>query len=68
MKKVVLALFVAALGFSSCKKCVECTYEVTGVKVTSGEVCGRRSEIEDIKEKYNAAAKADGVTASCFEK
>jgi hypothetical protein len=69
MKKVVLALtVVTAFSFASCKKCIECTYEYSGQKFSSGEICGKKSEIEDAKKSWESTAKTFGATASCVDK
>lgn len=69
MKKVVLALTVAvAFSFASCKKCIECTYEYAGSKFSSGEVCGKKSEIEDVKKVWEGYGTTYGVTTKCEDK
>ncbi len=69
MKKVLLfgvAVAFAAVSFSSCKKCITCTYEYLGVSYSSGEVCGKKSEIEDIEDTWKAYEETyEGVSVTC---
>lgn len=69
MKKVLFVLTAAvAFSFASCKKCIECTYEYGGVKATSGEVCGKKKEIDDVKALWEGYGKTYGVTTQCVDK
>lgn len=69
MKKITLALSVVfAFAFASCQKCIECTYEAAGQKVSSGDICGKKSEIEDAKKTWENTGKTYGVTTTCMDK
>ena len=53
MKKTTLILagaFIAALTFSSCKKCVTCTYGAGTASETSSEYCSKRKVDRDAYE------------------
>lgn len=68
MKKVLLfgvAVVFAAATFTSCKKCVTCTYEYAGVSYSSGEVCGKKSEIQDLEDTWKAYEELYDITVTC---
>ncbi len=68
MKKTAkLSLVVLGIAFfaASCKKCVTCSYEVNGQEFTSGEICGKKSEIDDVKTTWENAGTAVGVETTC---
>jgi hypothetical protein len=62
MKKLTLlaavALF-AAFSFSSCKKCVTCTYNSGSTFQSETEYCGKKAD----RESYESACKLAGGTA-----
>lgn len=70
MKKVLLlaVVFSFGLSFTSCKKCSTCTYTAGGQTVTSPEVCGSSSEIDDYESQQEAAATAAGAQVNCVRK
>lgn len=73
MKKVIFAVIaIAAISFTSCKKCTTCGYDYTlnGVKYTDmkEEVCGKKKEIEDYKAQCETLASTYGVKCTCTDK
>lgn len=75
MKKYLFAALVAvaALSFTSCEKCVKCSYELDGVTYDSAELCGKKSEVEALEDEFkvladSAAAILDTtVTVTCVD-
>jgi hypothetical protein len=69
MKKALLLSMVLVSGiFSSCQKCIECTYEYQGEKFSSGEICGNSKDIEETKKNWESSAKTFGATATCLDR
>ncbi len=63
MKKLTLlaaVAFFAAFSFSSCKKCVTCTYNDGTSYESSTEYCGKKAD----RESYESACKLAGGTAT----
>ena len=59
MKKIAIILGVfSVVGFTSCKKCHECHYDMNGSEVELGEYCG--DDLEAIE--ANGHVDAAGVT------
>jgi hypothetical protein len=69
MKKSVLfvaAALVAGMSFTSCKKCVTCSYTPTGGAKVSQEFCSTSStERDTFKAAQEIAASFAGTTATC---
>lgn len=81
IKKASLAFAaVAMFSLSSCEVCTTCTYSYTfngeTITATQPEVCGSKSEIDDLKDAAQAAAEtlavsgggtADDASATCVD-
>lgn len=64
---IILALFLA-LGFASCKNCIQCkyTYEVLGEEFTNADdFCGKDSEVNQFEADFQAQAELRNSTAQC---
>ncbi len=67
------ALMIAAfagimLTFFSCKKCTECSFVYQGTTYSSGEKCGKTSDVDLIQEEWEKDAAALGTSATCVDK
>lgn len=70
MKKLTIIFAVAAaFGFSSCKKCIECSYftEESDIKVVS-EFCGKKDERLAFERTKIVEAQAVKSKAECEKK
>ncbi len=64
----ILTLVISSFLLASCQKCIECTYEAAGQKVSSGDICGKRNEIEDAKKTWESTGETYGVKTTCIDK
>lgn len=58
------AVFVLTLLSSCGEKCQTCTYTINGVDVTSQEICGTKSELDDNEDAIKAQV-GDQVEVDC---
>ena len=68
MRKLALilpVLFLAAVTFSSCKKCMTCSYSYEGVVEESDEKCGNKEELEDFERLWMEYEHSKGVDVIC---
>ena len=70
MRKILLLTVLSAffaVGATSCKKCITCTYTFGGQTYSSGEVCGNKDDIDAVEAQWEAAGTLAGVTTSCVK-
>lgn len=75
MKKVFIAVvglaFVAAMGLSSCKKCITCTATnlTTPMLSVSQEYCGSKSQLDVLEASFESTYSImAGYSSSCVKK
>lgn len=67
--KLVFAFGICIMLFSSCEKCVTCSYAAPGFNPYSGDYCSKRSkDIDAFKKSVSDDAQRYGTTASCVDK
>ena len=62
-----VVVFSFAFTMVSCEKCIECSYTYDGQTITSGETCGRRVEIDEIRKEWEKDAEVFNTTAECID-
>ena len=68
IKKIITGLFAFAAIFfiTSCQECIECYYEDSNGKVhTSGNTCGTKEEVEDVREEWETIGEVYDVEVTC---
>jgi hypothetical protein len=67
--KLILALAISSILFSSCEKCVTCNYAAPGLKPYSSDYCSKRSkDIDAFKKSVSDEAQRYGTSAECIDK
>lgn len=67
--KLILILGVSSILFSSCEKCVSCSFAAPGYPAYSGDYCSKRSkDIDAFKKSVSDDAQSKGTTATCLDK
>ena len=62
-------LGISALLFSSCEKCVTCSYNAIGVAPYSADYCSKRTkDIDAFKKSVSDDAQGYGTSAECIDK
>ena len=68
IKLTILVIFSSIL-FSSCEKCVTCTYSAIGLPTYTGDYCSKRSkDIDAFKKSVSESAQIYGTSATCVDK
>ncbi len=64
-----ISLILGFTLFSSCKKCVTCSYSAPGIKPYTGDYCSKKSkDITTFKKLVSDDAQRYGTTAQCVDK
>jgi hypothetical protein len=67
--KLIVILGVSSMLFSSCEKCVSCTYQAPGYPAYSGKYCSKRSkDIDAFKKSVSDEAQSKGTSSTCIDK
>lgn len=67
--KLIFGLAICTLLFSSCEKCVSCSYAAIGLKPYSSDYCSKRSkDIDAFKKSVSDEAQRYGTSAECIDK
>lgn len=67
--KLILAIGFSTILFSSCEKCVTCSYAAPGYPPYSGDYCSKRSvDVDAFKKAVSVDAQRYGTTAQCIDK
>jgi hypothetical protein len=67
--KLILVFGISSLLFSSCEKCVTCSYAAPGFKPYSGNYCSKRTkDIDAFKKSVSEDAQRYGTSAECIDK
>ncbi len=67
--KLIALLGISAMLFSSCEKCVSCSYAAPGYPAYAGSYCSKRTkDIDAFKKSVSTDAQRYGTTAQCIDK
>jgi hypothetical protein len=67
--KLIAVFGIIVTFFSSCEKCVSCSYQAPGYPAYSGDYCSKRTkDIDAFKKSVSTDAQRFGTSAECIDK
>jgi hypothetical protein len=69
LTKLILFFVIGVILFTSCEKCVTCSYAAPGLKPYSSDYCSKRSkDIDAFKKSVSDEAQRYGTSSECIDK
>ncbi|MBU0763325.1 MAG: hypothetical protein KJ607_00655 [Bacteroidetes bacterium] len=61
------SLVFLTASFFSCRKCTTCSYYIGDSPISTGEVCGSKKDIEEIKTEWKGYETTYNTTVTCTD-